>query len=86
MIRPELLAMICCPQTRQRLEPADEALLERLWAAAAAGALRNQAGERVEQKIQGGLIRADGAVLYPVVDDIPVLLADECIALDQLPA
>jgi len=30
------------------------------------------------------LVRADAALLYPVVDDVPVLLIDEAIPLGQI--
>ena len=29
-------------------------------------------------------MRADGDLLYPIIDGIPVLVRDEAIALDQL--
>ena len=46
--------------------------------------MKNQAGRPVEQPLAGGLVRTDDALLYPIVDDIPVLLADEAIPLGQL--
>jgi uncharacterized protein YbaR (Trm112 family) len=35
----------------------------------------------VKQALAGGLVRQDGKIVYPVRDDIPVLLVDEGIAL-----
>jgi len=84
MLDRELLASLVCPESRQPLEVADEALMQRLIAAAAAGKLRNRAGRVVQEPIQGGLVRQDRAYVYPVIDDIPVLLVDEAIPLAQL--
>jgi uncharacterized protein YbaR (Trm112 family) len=35
----------------------------------------------VTEQIEGGLLRADGKVLYPVRSHIPVMLIDEAIPL-----
>ena len=83
MIRPELLKMLVCPETRGELTVAPADLIARLNQSIAAGQLTNKAGQRVERKFDGGLLRTDGSVLYPIVDDIPMLLVDEGIPLSQ---
>ena len=80
----ELIDILRCPENRAALVPADEALIAELNARIRSGALRNWAGSHVAQSIDGGLIRADGDLLYPIVEQIPVLLRDEAIPLDQL--
>ena len=77
----DLLALLRCPATRQPLALAERAVIERLNAQAAAGQLRNAAGHSVTIKLDDGLVRADGAALYPVRNNVPVLLVDEAIAL-----
>ena len=52
--------------------------------AIAAGWLKNRAGEALTKAIEGGLVRQDQTMLYPVIDGIPILLVDEAIPLDQL--
>ena len=47
----------------------------------AAGALTNRAGQPVKEKMDGGLVRADGRFLYPIRHNIPVMLVDEGIPL-----
>ena len=84
MIQRELLEILVCPETRTRLAAADAALVDRINAAIAAGRLVNRAGQTVERPIQAGLVREDGRLLYPVIDDIPSLLVDRAIPLDQL--
>ncbi len=82
MIDPELLAILVCPDTHQPLALADEAVLERLNAAVAAGEAKNAGGEAVTEKVEEGLVREDGTVLYPIRDSIPVLLIEEGIPLE----
>ncbi len=38
----------------------------------------------MERHLDGGLVRADGKYLYQVVDDLPIMLVDEAVPLDQL--
>jgi uncharacterized protein YbaR (Trm112 family) len=80
----KLLSLLVCPENHSRLHPADEQLLTRLNRAIAAGRVKNRAGKPVEQPLAAGLIRAEGDLLYPVIDGIPVLLIDEGLPLEQL--
>ncbi len=83
MIREELLAILRCPIDRQSLRIADTTLIEQINESIAAGQLSNRASQRVEFALDQGLIREDGKLLYPVVDDIPKLVADEAIPLES---
>jgi len=85
MVNPDLLEILVCPETKQALKLADEATLEKVNMAVEAGTLRNQGGDRVKGRIEEGLVREDGNVLYPVKQDIPVMLLDEAISLETLP-
>jgi uncharacterized protein YbaR (Trm112 family) len=79
MIDGELLKVLCCPESRQRVAPADAGLIESLNRQITAGTLRNRAGDTVTEPIDGGLIREDRKFLYPIRHDIPVMLIDEAI-------
>jgi uncharacterized protein YbaR (Trm112 family) len=81
MIDPELLKILCCPETHQEVRLAEPAVIEKLNGQIAAGALTNRAGQPVTEKIDSGLVRADGKVLYPIRRNIPVMLMDEGIPL-----
>jgi uncharacterized protein YbaR (Trm112 family) len=78
--------MLRCPEKHSELTLIDDARLKQINNAIRAGWLVNQGGSRVEELIDGGLLRAEGDLLYPVVDGVPVLLRDEAIPINQLTA
>jgi uncharacterized protein YbaR (Trm112 family) len=78
MIAPELLELLCCPVSRQ---PLREATPEELDAVNHPGT-KNEAGREVRLPIDAGLVREDGALLYPTWDEIPCLIAGEALRLD----
>lgn len=86
MISKDLLAILVCPESRAPLDVADDDVLEVVNRAIAAGAVTNKGGAPVTEKISAGLIRRDRAVLYPIIDRIPILLTDEGISLEPLTA
>ncbi len=83
MLRPELLKSLVCPENRSALTVAAPELIAHLNRAIQAGQLSNRAGQKLERPLDSGLVRADKAMLYPVVDEIPMLLIDEAIPLNQ---
>ena len=84
MIEKELLAILVCPTDHTPLTIADEQMIARVNRAIAAGRVKNRAGRLVEQAIDGGLLRADNTLFYPILDGIPVLLPDEAISLAEI--
>ena len=81
MIDADLLKILCCPETNQDLRPAEWAVVDKLNSQIAAHSLKNRAGQPVLEKLDEGLVRADGKFLYPVRRNIPVMLVDEAIPL-----
>ena len=82
MIEQSVLALLRCPQNGSLLQLAEESTVGWLNTQIAEGSLFNQAGEPVEQPMDGALVRESGDLAYPILDGIPVLLADEAIRLD----
>jgi uncharacterized protein len=84
MLDQELIDILACPETKEPVRLADDDLVRRVNAAIAAGKLTNREGHAVDEPIDAGLVRQDGMYLYPVRDDIPVMLVGEAIEVAQL--
>jgi len=84
MIDEELLSILVCPENKTPVKLADDALIAKVNEAVTSGALKNRGGDAVDAKVDGGLVREDAAYLYIIRDDIPIMLIDEAVPLDQL--
>ena len=82
MISKELVEILACPEDKSPVHLADTALLESLNAQIREGALQTREGELVLDLLEEGLIRADGKVLYPVREGIPIMLVNESISIE----
>jgi uncharacterized protein YbaR (Trm112 family) len=80
----DLLAILCCPETKLDVSLADETLIGKLNDAVTRGVLKNRAQKPVTELLDGGLIRSDRKVLYPIREDIPVMLIEEGIPLEEI--
>ena len=81
MISNDLLAILCCPETKQDVSLADAALIAKINQRIERGELKTRGGKKITQKIEGGLVRSDKQYLYPIRQDIPVMLVDDAIPL-----
>jgi uncharacterized protein YbaR (Trm112 family) len=81
MIDPGFLAMLVCPSSHQPLREASPAELTAVNASIRAGTAKNRAGVAVTAPLTAGLATIDGSVVYPIQDDIPILLTAEAIPL-----
>ena len=84
MIDRGLLKSLVCPKDHTPLTMADVRLTAKLNRAIADKRVVNSAGQPVTQPVDGGLVRGDKKLLYPIVDGIPVMLTDQAIPLDQI--
>ncbi len=84
MIDPELLSILCCPETHADLFLASAEQLKIINEAITDGIAKNHAGETVTEPIEEALIRADGLYAYPIRDEIPIMLIDQAISLRDL--
>lgn len=82
-IDPAFLADLVCPETHAalRLATADE--LQEVNDRIRAGIAENRGGETVSEPLEEGLVPSSGAVVYPIRDDIPILLIAEAISLES---
>ncbi|MBC8242804.1 MAG: hypothetical protein H8E20_00290 [Verrucomicrobia bacterium] len=79
----KLLEIMCCPETHQPLAKAGAELIEDLNKRIQASTLVDRVDEKITEPIDGGLIREDGKILFPIRQDIPVMLIDQGIPLGQ---
>ena len=78
-IAPDLLAILCCPETKQEVSLLDPDVVDRINQRIAKGELNTKGGQPVKENIDGGLIRKDGTIVYPIRDQIPIMLIEEGI-------
>lgn len=85
MISEDLLSLIACPETKQDLVLAENGLVDKINSLIEAGDLLDRGKQPVTEKIDGGLIqKEDRKYLYPIRDEIPILLMDESIPLKNV--
>jgi uncharacterized protein YbaR (Trm112 family) len=84
LVNTSLLQILRCPQDHSELSLADAALVARVNEQIAAGTISTVGGQSLKKSVDGGLIRAAGDLMYPVIGGIPVMLADEAIDVSQL--
>ncbi|MGF1615574.1 MAG: Trm112 family protein [Gammaproteobacteria bacterium] len=78
-IDPKLLELLCCPLSRVPLELLAKDRLQTLNQQIAEGRIHQFDGTVVSEPLQEALVTCDGKRIYPVRDDIPVMLAQEAI-------
>lgn len=83
MIDQALLDILACPETKEEVRLAPDSVVEAVNSMIKGGTLVNRGGERVTEVIDGGLVRADGKYLYPIREEIPIMLIDEAIPLSD---
>ena len=82
MIDKDLLDILACPENKEPVHLAESDIVSELNSRIERGQVSNR--EKVEKKMDGGLIRQDGAFLYPIEDDIPIMLIDEAIPIGEM--
>lgn len=80
----KLLDLLVSPDTRQPLSLLDAKGLEALNRAISAGTVNKADGNPLAQPLRQALVTRDRRQLFRVDDGIPVLLAEEAIATDQI--
>ena len=83
MIDRDLLDILACPENKTPVKLADQPLVDTINSAIEKGEVKNRGGQKIEQPIDGGLVREDRVFLYPIQDAIPIMLIDEAIPIEK---
>jgi uncharacterized protein YbaR (Trm112 family) len=83
VVTEEFVRLMCCPEDRTPLSLAEPALVAQLNNLISGGRLKNRCGQPIIEPLIGALVREDRAIAYPL-RDLPILLVDEGIPLEQL--
>ncbi|HUI92337.1 MAG TPA: Trm112 family protein [Chitinivibrionales bacterium] len=83
MVDKELLDILCCPETKQDVKLVEGDVIRKINAKIKEGTLKNRGGEVVKEEIDAGLLREDKKYLYPIREDIPIMLIDEAIPFEE---
>ena len=83
MIDRDLLDILACPENKTPVKLADQPLIDTINNAIEKGEVKNRGGQKIEQPIDGGLVREDRVFLYPIQDAIPIMLIDEAIPIEK---
>ncbi len=81
MISESFLAILACPETKQRLSLASEDMKIKVRSLIDGGSLSNIGGNKVEGPISDLLVREYGNLFYIVRDGIPILLVEEGVLM-----
>ncbi len=82
-VNGKLLEILCCPVSKTPLTVLGQQKLDHLNDAIKSGDALYVDGEKITDPLQEGLITEDGKVIYPVQDDIPILLEEKGIGTTQ---
>lgn len=83
-ISKDLLDILCCPDTKEDVHLISNEKVEIINKAITAGVIKIRSGKVETHSIDSGLLRADGKYLYPIRDDIPIMLIDEAIDMSTV--
>ena len=82
-VEAKLLEILCCPVSKTPLQALNRAKLDKLNAEISRGEVLFVDGASVTEPLDEALITEDGKVIYPVQDDIPILLEEKGIGTTQ---
>ncbi len=78
---PALVDMIRCPVTKTSLRIAADELVGQINSQIDKGEMLNNVGQKVTDKLEGGLINDDASLLLPIRGGIVILVTDQAIPL-----
>ena len=80
----KLLEILCCPVSKTPLIRLPASQLDKLNRAIREGEVVTVEGQPVNEALTEALVTEDSKVIYPVIDNIPILLREKGIGTTQL--
>ncbi len=80
----DLLEILVCPKSGKKLEKATPELLKQVNQLIQKKQIHDAQGNRVEEKLEEALVQPETGILYPIRDQIPVLLSGAGINVNSL--
>ena len=77
MISQQLLDLLVCPETKQSLSLLSQSEVDKINQKIANKLISNRGGNLISEAISGALMREDKKYVYPIRDDIPIMLIEE---------
>ena len=79
----QLLDILCCPETKEKVRLLEASQIKRINALISEGKCRYSDGSIVTDSIEAGLITLNGKTMYRIDNDIPVMLPEKAVLLDN---
>ncbi len=83
-INRRLLEILVCPITKLPLSMVTESKLDKLNALISNSDLQTMDGNIISESLQEALITTNNKMIYRIENDIPILLEDQGISVDQV--
>lgn len=83
-ISQDLLNILCCPETKEDVHLISDDDIIRINKAITSGRVLQRDGTAVSGEIDSGLLREDGKYLYPIRENIPIMLIEEAIDMSTV--
>ena len=80
----KLLDILVCPITKQSVRILDEDRLSQLNQLIEKGEIQSVGGQELDTALTEALITENGSTVYPVENQIPIMLEDRGIACHQI--
>jgi len=80
----QMYQILCCPETKQKVTELDPRIVSKINGLIAGGKMKNVGGKILSERISTALVREDGKIAYPIRNEIPVMLINEGMKVDNL--
>ncbi|MDH5716421.1 MAG: hypothetical protein OEZ22_02150 [Spirochaetia bacterium] len=77
----ELLKILVCPLTKNKLEKASKSIIDKLNAEISLKKIKDISGELITESLTDGLFEPKNKVFYIIKDDIPILIYENGIKI-----